>query len=358
MKAPQLLLGFLLLASAFAPSCFAQSSVSVSVKRAEVQPAPAANPGKTGPPLATIDGQAITEEELAPLVEGQLRSVREQEYQVKRKALDTLIGQRVLEAEAKKKGLTTEKLFEQEVDSKIPEPTDVEINAVYAVQREQLNRPLEEVKAQVSQTLRRARIQQARQEYSARLREQAKVAMLLEPPRVKVSFDATRIRGNPKAKVMIVEFSDFQCPYCRQVTTTLKNVLAKHPDQVALAFRDFPLQAIHPQAQGAAEASRCALEQGKFWEYHDLLFSDQAGLEKTGLLASAKKLQLDEKQFDTCLSSGKFKAQIDQDTQDGRHAGVTGTPGFFINGVFLSGAQQESAFEAVIKDELAAAARP
>jgi protein-disulfide isomerase len=308
--------------------------------------------------LAIVDGQAITEEELAPLVEGQLRSVREQEYQVKKKALDNLIGQKVLEAEAKKKGLTTDKLLEQEVDSKIPEPSDVEINAVYAVQREQLNRPLEEVKAQVSQGIKRARIQQARQEYSARLRDQAKIAVLLEPPRMKVSFDATRVRGNPKAKVMIVEFSDFQCPYCRQVTTTIKNVLAKHPDQVALAFRDFPLSSIHPQAYGAAEASRCALEQGKYWEYHDLLFTDQNALEKAGLLASAKKLQLDEKQFETCLSSGKFKAQIEQDTADGRRAGVTGTPGFFINGIFLSGAQQESAFEAVIKDELAAGARP
>lgn len=357
MKASQLLLG-VLVASAFVSVSFGQSAVSVTVKRADAQPTSPASPAKTGPALATVDGQAITEEELAPLIEGQLRSVREQEYQVKKKALENLIGQKVLEAEAKKKGLTTEKLLEQEVDSKIPEPTQVEINAVYDVQREQLNRSLEESKTQVAQTIRRARIQQGRQEYSTRLRDQAKVAMLLEPPRMKVAFDATRIRGNPKAKVMIVEFSDFQCPYCRQVTTTIKNVLSKHPDQVALAFRDYPLTAIHPQAYGAAEASRCALEQGKFWEYHDLLFSDQGGLEKAGLLASAKKLQLDEKQFDACLASGKFKAQIEQDTADGRRAGVTGTPGFFINGIFLSGAQPESAFEAVIKDELAAAARP
>lgn len=359
MKASQLLLGFLV-ASAFVPLSSAQSSpsVSVSVKRADVQPTSSANPAKTGPPLATVDGQPITEEDLAPLVEGQLRSVREQEYQIKKKALDNLISQRILEAEAKKKGLTTDKLLEQEVDAKIPESTDVELRTIYLVQKDQQGRSFEESRILLQSTLRNAKIQQARQEYSARLRDQAKIAVLLDPPRMKVNFDATRVRGNPKAKVMIVEFSDFQCPYCRQVTTTVKNVLAKHPDQVALAFRDFPLSSIHAQAYGAAEASRCALEQGKFWEYHDLLFADQGALEKAGLLASAKKLQLDEKQFDTCLSSGKFKAQIEQDTADGRRAGVTGTPGFFINGVFLSGAQPESAFEALIKDELAAAARP
>jgi len=362
MKASQLLLG-LVFASVFVPVSSAQSSasVSISVKRADAPPKASANAPAAahavGTPLATVDGQPITEADLEPLIEGQLRSVREQEYQIKRKALENLISQRILEAEAKKKGLTTDKLLEQEVDAKIPQPTDVELRALYVVQKDQQGRTFEESRTLLESTLRSAKIQQARQEYSARLRDEAKVAVLMDRPRVQVGFDATRVRGNPKAKVMIVEFSDFQCPYCRQVEATLKSVLAKHPD-AALAFRDYPLASIHPMAQGAAEASRCALEQGKFWEYHDMLFADQAGLEKAGLLASAKKLQLDEKQFETCLSSGKFKAQIEQDTQDGRRAGVTGTPGFFINGIFLSGAQQEGAFEAVIKDELAAAAHP
>jgi hypothetical protein len=130
MKASQLLFGFILTCT-FVPFSLGQSSVSVSVKRADAPPPSPANPAKTGPPLATVDGQPITEGELAPLVEGQLRSVHEQEYQIKKKALENLIAQKVLEAEAKKKGLTTEKLLEQEADTKIPEPTPVEINAVY-----------------------------------------------------------------------------------------------------------------------------------------------------------------------------------------------------------------------------------
>jgi len=304
-------------------------------------------------PVATVDGQAITEDDLAPLVQGQLRPLRDQEYQIKKKALENLISQKVLEAEAKKKGLTADKLLEQEVDSKMPEPSDVEINAVYAVQKDQLNRPLEEVKPQLQQNLKRAKIQIARQEYSARLREQAKVALLLSPPKVQVTFDAKRVKGNPKARVMIVEFSDFQCPYCGQVEATLKSVLAKHEGTVALAFRDMPITQIHPFAEGAAEASRCAAEQDKFWEYHDLLFADQGALDRSGLIAKAAKLRLDPKQFETCISSEKYKSQVQQDNQEGLRAGVSGTPGFFINGVFISGAQPEAAFDKIIEEQVA-----
>src|SRR5215831_18527830 len=172
--------------------CFAQAT------------APAKNTQQT---LATIGGQPITEDDLAPYVQGQLRPLREQEYQIKRKALDNLINQKLLEAEAKKKGVaTTDRLLEQEVDSKIVEPTEAELSAIYAVQKDQLgNRPFQEVKTQLSQNLKKARIQQARQDYYAHLREENKVAVLLGPPRVDVSFDPARVRGNPKAKVMIVE---------------------------------------------------------------------------------------------------------------------------------------------------------
>jgi len=330
-----------------------QASVSVSAVPKGTPPPP-----KSTQPLATVDGQAITEEDLLPQVEGPLRPLRDQEYQIKKKALDTLITQRIVDMEAKKKGVSADKLYEQEVDAKVAEPTDVELKAIYAVQQKEQGRPFEEVKSQLAQTLKRARIQQARQEYSAHLREQAKVSVMLSPPRVEVAVDPARVRGNPKAKVMIVEFSDFQCPYCGRVEATLKSVLAKHDGKVALAFRDMPLSSIHPFAYGAAQAARCAGEQGKFWEYHDLLFADQNKLDQSGLLDKARSLRLDEKQFDACTSSEKYKTQIQQDSQDGTRVGVNGTPGFFINGVFLNGAQPESAFESMIQDQLALSPAP
>jgi protein-disulfide isomerase len=347
-------------ASLLLPNCTAQSSKKAKTPDKAAEKAPDKAPEKTGSAmpaaaeLASVDDQKITEEDLAPYVASQLRPIREQEYQIKKKALDTLIGQKLLEVEAKKRGLTTDKLLEQEVDAKVPEPTEVELAAIYAVQKEQIGKPYEEVKSQLQQSLKKAKIQQARQEYSNRLREQTRVSILLGPPRTQVGFDPARVRGNPKAKVMIVEFSDFQCPFCGQVQGTLKSILAKHGESVALAFRDMPVSQIHPQAMGAAQAARCAGEQGKFWEYHDLLFADQAWLDKPGLVTKAQKLQLEEKQFDACIASEKYKAQIQQDSQEGMKAGVNGTPGFFINGVFISGAQPEAAFEKLIQEQLSA----
>jgi len=137
----------------------------------------------------------------------------------------------------------------------------------------------------------------------------------------------------------------------------LNELLAKYDGKIRLAYRDFPLREIHAQAQSAAEASRCAGEQGKFWEYHDLLFAKPGKFDKPSLLEHARSLKLDEKLFESCLSGGKYKADVEKDAGEGTAAGVNGTPAFFVNGVFLSGAQPAAAFEKVIDDELAASKR-
>jgi protein-disulfide isomerase len=127
----------------------------------------------------------------------------------------------------------------------------------------------------------------------------------------------------------------------------------KYQGRVRLGFRDFPLRQIHPQAQHAAEAGRCAAEQGKFWEYHDLLYANQGKLDPNGLKEHARTALLDGERFDACMASGKFRPQIESDLQSGSGAGVAGTPGFFINGVYLSGAQPVSEFERIIEAEIA-----
>jgi len=311
-----------------------------------------AETAKTAPPLATVDGQAITEEDLLPQIQGQLRPLQNQEYELKSRALENLIQQRLLEAQAKKQGLSVDKLLEQEVDSKISEPTDAEVEAFYLGQKDRLNRPLSDVKSQLASGLKQARVQQARQEYLKGLRDKAQVTIRLSRPRIQVAANPERLRGSSKAPVTIVEFSDFQCPYCRRTQSTLQELLAKYGDRVSLSFRDYPLRQIHPQAQLAAEAARCAGEQARFWEYHDALFT-AAKLDRDGLVEQARALKLDEGKFDACLSAGKYKAQIEQDLQDGTRAGVNGTPAFFINGILLSGAQPLEAFSAIVDDELA-----
>ena len=306
---------------------------------------------KLNPPVATVSGQTIYEDELLSTAQPQLMQLRTQEFEIKRRALDDLIQQKLLEAAAKKKGITTDQLLAQEVDSKIGDPSDAEVHAYYLAVRDRTKSSFTEIQAQLKQSLKQTMVQQARQDYMKRLHDDANVTVALSPPRVNVAYDPARVRGNPKAPIMIVEFSDYQCPYCHQAEPTVQAILAKYGDKVTLSYRDFPLRAIHDHAEVAAEASRCALEQGKFWEYHDQLFKN-TNLDKQALIGYAKDAKLDDKEFESCLTTEKYKAQIDKDLDEGRKAGVNGTPAFFINGVALSGAQGQDNFIRAIDDEL------
>jgi protein-disulfide isomerase len=303
--------------------------------------------------VATVGDQPIYDSDLASSAEGQLQALRGQEYEIKRKTLENLIEQKMLDNAAKAKGVTTDQLLKQEVDVKVKEPSDDVIQGFYLAQAGRINRQLDDtLKNQLRDAVKQAQIRQLREDYMRNLREASKVVVLLSPPRVQVAHDPKRLRGNPKASVMIVEFSDYQCPYCHQVEPTVKKILAKYGDKVSFSYRDFPLTAIHQNAMIAAEASRCAEEQGKFWEYHDQLFA-ASSLEKNSLIEYARNLKLDDKQFESCLTAEKYKADIENDEQEGHKAGVNGTPGFFINGVFVNGARPESEFTSVIDDELA-----
>ena len=317
--------------------------------------AQANSPLDTNGTVATLNGQPITEQDLAPELGSKILQLRNQQYQLQSKALEQVIEQRVLEEEAKRHGISVEKLQQQEVDSKISEPTDAELEGYYLAVRSDINKPLAGVKPQLQQAVKMLKVAEARQDYANSLRAKAKVVVLLAPPKVEVAVDRDRLRGNPNAPVTIVEFSDFQCPYCLKVEATLKDLLARYDGKVKLSYRDFPMRTLHPRAQRAAEAAKCAAEQGKFWEFHDALFADQSKLDDAGLQATGKKLGLNEKTFQVCLTSGKVADAIEQDLQDGSKVGVAGTPGFFINGEFVNGAQPEDDFVKIIDRELAAA---
>lgn len=160
--------------------------------------------------------------------------------------------------------------------------------------------------------------------------------------------------GPEDAGVVIVAFSDFQCPYCsRFVTETLPSIQEAYGDKVRFIFRDFPLGAIHPNAQKAAEAGQCAQEQGLFWEYHDLLFANQATLTVPDLKNFAGQVGVDSATFNDCLDSGKYTDEVVLDLRDGQAAGITGTPGFIMNGLLVKGAQPFSLFQQVIDQLLA-----
>lgn len=311
------------------------------------------NQANAGEPIATVVGQPIYEEDLAVELGPKLLQLRDQEFQMKSQALDELIRKKLIDVEAQKRGISADKLLEQEVDSKVADPSDQAVEGYYFAVRAQVNQPFTEIKPQIQKILKLLKTQQARQDYGDALRAKAEVNVLLLPPKVQVGYDPARVRGEAKAPVTIVEFSDFQCPYCKKAEAVLTSLLAKYNGRIKLAYRDFPLRALHPQAQLAAEAGRCAGGQGKFWEYHDALLMDQSKLDQAGLVRTAQVLGLNEQSFQACLTGGKFKAQVEQDVQEGTNAGVIGTPGFFINGEFVNGAKSQAEFERIIERELA-----
>jgi len=314
-----------------------------------------ASQASSGDPVATVAGQPISEQELTEtLGPQQSMQLRTQEYQAKSKALESLIRLKLVQAKAKKRGISPEELIKREVESKLADPTDGEVEAYFWGQNQTGVEKFDDVKQQYRTSLKQLKFLKARQAYADSLRAEFDVAVLLRPPSVEVAYDPARVKGeNPEAPVTIVEFSDFQCPFCKKSESTLNDVLTKYRGLVKLAYLDFPLGDIHPEAQKAAEASRCAGEQGKFWEYHDALYADQTKLKGADLLAHARALNLDQKSFQACLDSGKFKSKIEADMEQGKKDGVAGTPGFFINGVFLSGAQPQSEFEKIIDTQLA-----
>jgi protein-disulfide isomerase len=283
-----------------------------------------------------------------------LLEARNQEYKLKKEALDTLVRKKLVEAEAKKRGLSVDELLANEVDSKIPEPSDDEAKGYYLAVKNGATASFDAVKQQVKQMIRNAEIQQARQKYEDSLRVNSEILVLMQPPSSQVDYDPARVKGDPNAPVTMIEFADFQCPYCQKTEATVNALLAKYKGRVKLAFLDFPLNEIHPQAAQAAEASHCAGEQGKFWEYHDSLFAEQSKLDEKSLISRAQSLHLDESAFRSCLMSGKFKELVEANRRQGARFGVAGTPAYFINGVFMSGAQPQAEFEKIIDNELSA----
>ena len=159
-------------------------------------------------------------------------------------------------------------------------------------------------------------------------------------------------KGPANAPVTIIEFSDYECPFCKRAEPTVEQVVAAYPDKVRLVYRHYPLP-FHKSARPAAEAAACANAQGKFWEYHAKLFQNQNQLGADKLAAYADEVGLDKAKFSDCLAKKPYTAAIDKDLADGQKVGVNGTPAFFINGRMLSGAQPFDKFKEIIDDELA-----
>ncbi len=305
--------------------------------------------------VAKIGDQEITWQQLDDKAAARLVRLRVQAYEMRKQALDEMIDTQLMEAEATKRGVTLEELEKAEVADKVTEPTDEEAKEYFDKNPPRGQVDFERIKPRVKAYMKRQQEQELRTAFIATLREAASVEVFMEPLR----FDVDHGEGNPtygdveNAPVVIVEFSEFQCPYCSRVNPTLDQVKEEYGDKVAFVFRDFPLP-MHKEAGKAAEASHCAQEQGKFWEMHDVLFDNQRALQVDKLKGYATELGLDQAKFDECLDSGRYAANVDADKAAGEKVGVSGTPAFFINGQFLNGARPFESFKEVIDAELKA----
>ena len=164
---------------------------------------------------------------------------------------------------------------------------------------------------------------------------------------VKVEVGKSPVKGPATAKVTIIEFSDFQCPYCKRGSDTMYEVAKAYPNDVKVVFKHYPLP-FHKEAEPSARASWAAQQQGKFWEFHDIMFNNQDKLGTDFYLATAKELKLDEAKFKADMNSEAAAKQVKEDTEAGAKNGIQGTPGFFVNGVAVKGAYPASHFKTIV----------
>jgi len=282
-------------------------------------------------PVAEIDGHPIAWEDLASLVAADLQRLESERHQVLERGLDALLEDRLLEAEAARREISTEELVKAEILDKTPTVTEADVDTWYAENQARVRQPKEQVADQIRAYLSREREQTAREALLRSVRGRFEVVRHLEPLRIELERAEAPSKG-PDAPVTLVEFSDFQCPYCARITPTLAEVRERYGDKVRVEFRHFPLHQLHPQAQKAAEAALCAGDQGKFWPMHDAMFASQGRLAEADLKAKAGELGLDGALFASCLDSGAMAERVQADLDAGRRAGVTGTPTLFING--------------------------
>jgi protein-disulfide isomerase len=293
----------------------------------------------------------ITEADVEAARPADFLRARQQLHDVTDQVLKALIQEKLLRMEAEARGVGPDELLETEVDSRVEEPSDERISAF--IQERGLQGSLDRLGPQVSAYLRNQSRQALLEAFITDLESRYPVERRLEPLRMNVASEGSPSRGPRNAPVTIVEFSDFQCPYCLVFHNTLRQVEETYGDEVRWVYRQFPLTSIHPRAYDAALASLCAEEQGRFWEMHDAMFANQHALERDQLKSTARELGLDGDEFDKCLDLDEYAEEVQADLEAGQALGVQGTPASFINGRFVNGAKPLEEVTAIIDEELA-----
>jgi len=336
------------------PNLLATTSLATTLLLVSCQASPFARDEPPASPIvASVNDQPVTLEELDDFIKDDLFSQQtgggdpSRTYQVRRDALEKLVQQRAVDDLASQRGVDVDALVQSEAEA-IGPITNTDVVTFYRENHARLRgATLEQVAPAIRQHLEQQRAMAARQA----IRQRTPIDISLEPPRVEVAADGPAL-GPETAPVTIVEFSDFQCPFCRQARPQLRALVERYPDQVRLVYRHLPLESIHPRARAAAEAAACAEAQGRFWEYHDLLFENQQALSDDDLRRYATEVGADPAQFSACVEAQEYAGKIDADVAAAKSIHITGTPALVINGIVVFGLQSEEALDSLIREEL------
>ncbi len=303
--------------------------------------------GDSDPVVASYNGKNLRASEAFAAIKTRLFDLEDEVYNTKKRAIKDSIEQKLIDAEARKQNMTIEQLLEKETGGDAGEVTDKEITDFLASKNLSLNDPRIK-KEDVREYIKYSRRFKKRETFVDALTAKASVKILVkepEAPKLTVDTSGYPTWGNAKAPVTIVEFSDFECPFCSRALPILAQIKKEYgPDKVRIVFRDMPLPS-HSRAVPAALASHCANEQGKFWEFHDTLFGNQALLQDKDLKEAAKTLKMDEAKFNECFDTKKHMATIDKSRREAESLGIQATPSFVINGTLIQGAQPFEKFK-------------
>lgn len=276
-------------------------------------------------------------------------------YDGRRNALEGIIAEMLLAEAAKGKGLSPEAYVQSEIAKRVKPVTDADVVAFYQANQAQMEgQPLAAMAPAINRYLTEQQEGAARLALINELRKDGpSVRLMLETPRYEVQVsDSDPALGSANAPVTLIEFSDFQCPFCLRVAPTLKQIRAKYGDKVRIVWKDFPLTQIHPEAFKAGEAGHCAAEQGKFWEFHDAVYANQQAMQPDDLKRYAANVGVDAAKFNACLDTSKHAEIVRNGVVEGTRLGIDSTPTVFINGRRVSGAQPYEVFAGIIDEEL------
>jgi protein-disulfide isomerase len=306
------------------------------------------------PAVLEINGVKITLAQFEHERPSALFKARNDYYTAQRKALEDYADDFILKQQAQKENLTVAQLLDKHVNSTIaPNPSEDALRLYY--EGVETTESFESARPKILDHIREKRIATAKKAYIQSLKDKSQIAILIDAPRTPVSLAHTPVRG-AGAPVTLIEYADYECPYCQQVQGELDKLEATYKGRLAFAYKDMPLP-MHAHARKASEAAQCAGAQNKYWEFHDELMKTRQ-LDVPQLKASAMKIGLDTKAFDACLDGGQESAVIQANLDEATKLGLTGTPSFFLNGRFFSGVMNFDQLRQLVDEELKKSSAP